>query len=376
MAALDGVRGLAIVAVLFVHFVGNLTATTHAERLLEKMSNYGVWGVDLFFVLSGFLITGILWDTKTSGRYFRNFYVRRTLRIFPLYYAVLALLFVVLPLVLGSSALESLRGAREHQAWLWTYTANFYIASKGTWALPYVSHFWSLAIEEHFYLVWPLVVLVCTGPGLLRVCAGAIGFSLALRCVLASRGFNDVTLQTLTPCRLDTLCVGAYMAVAARIGGLEALARRARPLLYVSAALVFATSLWHATLQTFDAFVLPLRGTLVALFFGAMIVVSIAPSEPNALFRRFFSSRVMRMIGKYSYGLYVYHGIIAFGLAEKQPMAQWATGLVGSHVAGMLLQAFVGAVVSLLVSVVSYEFFESRFLLLKDRLAPNVRTSG
>src|SRR5580704_13240421 len=88
-AALDGLRGLAILMVLFVHFIGDATAHTAVERGLVKLANYGIWGVDLFFVLSGFLITGILYDAKSSPHYFRDFYVRRTLRIFPLYYGVL-----------------------------------------------------------------------------------------------------------------------------------------------------------------------------------------------------------------------------------------------------------------------------------------------
>jgi peptidoglycan/LPS O-acetylase OafA/YrhL len=370
IAALDGVRGLAIVMVLFVHFVGDLTPTTHAERLLTKTSNYGVWGVDLFFVLSGFLITGILWDTKQKPHFFRNFYVRRTLRIFPLYYLVLALLFLVAPFALGSLYPAALRDEARHEQWLWLYGTNFYIASKGTWALGYVSHFWSLAVEEHFYLFWPLVVFLCSGESLLRVCAGAIGFSLALRCVLALHGMNDVTTQTLTPCRLDALCAGAYLAVAARMHGLDALARWARPGAYAFLSLIFGLSLWHAKFGSFDAFVLPLRGTAIALLFGSVIVLATAGGTGGVL-GRFFSSAPMRFLGKYSYGLYVYHGVISYAFAEVQPRADWATAMVHSHLLAMLLQAVFGSIVSLGVSVVSYELFESRFLRLKDRLAPS-----
>ena len=156
LPGLDGVRGLAILMVMAVHFVGDATPHNLAERVAVKLGNYGVLGVDLFFVLSGFLITGLLLDAKGDPHYFRNFYARRTLRIFPLYYAVLALLLLVLPRVIALPL--ALDESRMHQAWLWTYTANFFIAAKASWALPYVSHFWSLAIEEHFYLVWPLVV--------------------------------------------------------------------------------------------------------------------------------------------------------------------------------------------------------------------------
>src|SRR5436309_15382402 len=138
LPGLDGVRGLAILMVLAVHFVGDATPTTWGERLAVKLANYGMFGVDLFFVLSGFLITGLLLDSKGDPHYFRNFYARRTLRIFPLYYAVLALLFIVLPSVAALPL--ALEESRVHQTWLWTYTANFYIAAKASWALPYVSH--------------------------------------------------------------------------------------------------------------------------------------------------------------------------------------------------------------------------------------------
>ena len=97
LPGLDGLRGLAILLVMAVHFVGGATPQTSGERLAVKLGSYGVLGVDLFFVLSGFLITGLLLDAKGRPHYFRNFYARRTLRIFPLYYAVLAMLFLVLP---------------------------------------------------------------------------------------------------------------------------------------------------------------------------------------------------------------------------------------------------------------------------------------
>jgi len=96
---LDGVRGVAILMVMAIHFVGESKAETFVQTLLTKAAGYGLFGVDLFFVLSGFLITGILLEAKNRPHYFRNFYARRTLRIFPLYYGVLAVLFLLLPAV-------------------------------------------------------------------------------------------------------------------------------------------------------------------------------------------------------------------------------------------------------------------------------------
>src|SRR5262245_35087776 len=168
---LDGVRGVAILMVMAIHFVGDSTARTLGQTLLVKAAGYGLLGVDLFFVLSGFLITGILLDAKNRPHYFRNFYALRTLRIFPLYYAVLAVLLLLIPAVTTLSPL--LEQAREQQGWLWTYTTNFYVAYTSSWrSLTYVTHFWSLASEEHFYLVWPLVVFALRRKALERVCVG------------------------------------------------------------------------------------------------------------------------------------------------------------------------------------------------------------
>jgi peptidoglycan/LPS O-acetylase OafA/YrhL len=360
--ALDGLRGLAIILVLFVHFIGDAQPHTGFERILMKASNYGVWGVDLFFVLSGYLITGILYDSRRSPHYFRNFYMRRVLRIFPLYYAVLFVLFFVFPLF-PSAFPSGLEESSRHQSWVWPYGINLFIALRGTWALPYISHFWSLAVEEHFYLLWPVIVAAASRDGLLKICAGCALFSLALRIVLSLLGVNEISIQVLTPCRLDALCTGGFLAVAMRSGASERLIRAARPTSLVLAGSILLVSAFTAATQLLPGVFHGFRTFLIALFFGGLLIACVHAQAGDPI-GRFFNHPAMRFFGKYSYGIYVYHGIIAFFLADKQTENTLGS-FIGSHLLAVLLQAAAGVGLSVLVAVVSYEWFEKRFLRLK-----------
>jgi peptidoglycan/LPS O-acetylase OafA/YrhL len=373
LAALDGLRGLAIIMVLFVHFVGDATPHGAVERMVVKVANYGIWGVDLFFVLSGFLITGILLGSKGSPTYFRDFYVRRTLRIFPLYYGVLALLFVVAP-SLPLSYPEGLAESAKHQAWLWCYGTNLYVAWKASWALPYVSHFWSLAVEEHFYLLWPWLVWALDARALSRVCFGIMALSLGLRIAMSSAGASDVALVALTPCRLDALCVGGLLAVVVREHDVGRVARRAANAAPVLGGLVLLVSAIHvATEGALRSVLLPARGTLVALTFGAVLVLAVAADRATWL-GRCLTTRPLRMMGKYSYGIYVFHGIIAYGMQARSTSSAIAAA-VGSTSLAMAIAAVVGTAFSVAVAAVSFEVFEKRFLVLKQRLTPSPKVA-
>ena len=148
--ALDGLRGIAILLVL-IHHLTIYRPEGGLDSWIAAVPLFGWCGVNLFFVLSGFLITGILLDTRDSPVFYRSFFARRVLRIFPLYYGVLFLGFVLAPLLLPMPDAYG-----RHQLWLWTYLANFAMPfGKGE---PAFSHFWSLCVEEQFYLVWPFLV--------------------------------------------------------------------------------------------------------------------------------------------------------------------------------------------------------------------------
>jgi peptidoglycan/LPS O-acetylase OafA/YrhL len=366
MPVLDGIRGLAALMVLVFHFIGSMLPTNSVEGSIIRVANYGALGVELFFVLSGFLITGILYDARHKPNYFRNFYMRRALRIFPVYYGVLALVFFVAPLIplLQGPTLDYLL---DRQAWAWLYAVNIYIAKQGDWSFSYLEHFWSLAVEEHFYLIWPLVVfLLARRPRALIAVSLAIALCASLaRLIGFLMGLSWWTIVVLTPFRLDGLALGAFLAVTVRQpGGLERLVRALPWVVAVVGGLLAVTYVWKGPLSSQGmAAVSPVRTTLLQMLLACLLLWAlIAPVR--SVTTRFFCSRTMVFLGTYSYGLYVYHHFISYYLSSNRTELELARWL-GSHGAAVALQATLGASATLAVAYLSYELFEKRFLGLK-----------
>lgn len=198
---LDSIRGLAVLVVLLHNTDKNLYTGAIARN--------GWMGVDLFFVLSGFLITGILLDTKEDADYFRNFYARRCLRIWPLYYSALLFMFVLIPMLRPSEASRIFQ-PRAMPWWSYFIFLQNFLVPTITRATGLLGVTWSLAIEEQFYLVWPIVIRFCNKSQLRNLAIIVICLSPMLRFYLVRQHFN---VYPNTFCRLDGLMAGALLAI-------------------------------------------------------------------------------------------------------------------------------------------------------------------
>ena len=363
---LDGLRGLAILLVMAYHFCLTLAGfQTHQVGFPLQLAQSGWMGVDLFFVLSGFLITNILVETRSGPHYFKNFLARRFLRIWPLYYLNLALFFVALPL-LSHSLPATLRSMQEQQAWFWLYGANWLFAREGGFGTTSGGYFWSLAVEEQFYLIWPLVVYWLSRRALLHVSLSLLALSLVLRVILAHLGVNTASLYVITFTHLDGLAVGASLAVCLRDPKLAVLVQRAAPFAGVAglAGLVAARLtdgdyfMWGKGMASYGY-------TAIAVMFGALMVYALSDGATVGL-NRLLSSRFMTQAGKYSYALYMVHVPVAGAVAALM------TRSVGSRLGGapgFLLFAAVAFGVSWLAAFLSWILFEKRLLALKRYFA-------
>ncbi|RPH56400.1 acyltransferase [bacterium] len=357
LPVLDGLRGVAILLVLVLHFTmyGGTPGVAGIDGFVHRFALAGWIGVDLFFVLSGFLITGILWDAKGGERYFRNFYARRLLRIFPLYYGALVVFLVLLPLLWPAHAgLARLRG---EGVWYWTYLVNFQIAREGWPDFGALGHFWSLAVEEQFYLLWPVAVFLLRRRPLMALCAGAGGMAVGVRLALHLAD-REPAAFVLLPARVDALAAGALLALAVRgPGGLPAALRWAKPAAVASLAGLAAIFIWKRGLPAEDPAVAVAGYSLLAVLFAGVLTLALA-AAPEGRAGRWLAAPGLAFFGRYSYGLYVLHHPLLFLKPE------WLS--YGSLPEWLLFVA-AGTGVTVVLALLSWNLWEKPFLDLKDR---------
>ncbi len=353
---LDGIRGLAILLVTLYRFSKEAVHGLDLNSMLRGLIQFGSSGVELFFVLSGFLITRILIDTRHSPTYFSTFYYRRSLRIFPLYYLSLILFLWILPSALNNPSLFA--EARDRSLYLWTYTTNIKMSVENAWSFGYLDHFWSLAVEEHFYLVWPIIVL-CAGNRLLKITISAIVATILGRSIFCALSQNEVAPDVLTIFRCDGLLIGAAISIAWQSETLRTKLQKWAPMIGPASIIVVLTF----TLLNKRFLDLPI--VFLEIGWGCLLIVALTPDRFSSL-RKILELPFFRSLGKYSYAMYVFQSplipIIAllgmsFGFAELSSTSiLWRITYV---VAMFALTWF--------LAYLSWIAIESKILRLRDR---------
>jgi peptidoglycan/LPS O-acetylase OafA/YrhL len=356
---LDGIRGLAVLMVLIYHYFNLLSFPLAIEgSLLVRVHNFTHWfwsGVDLFFVLSGFLIGGIIIDNRESKNFLKVFYIRRALRILPAYSLLLIAYFVL------RSELDPARfgqlfygNASVFPDWSYfTFTQNIFLG------LAFATHrdsniflgpTWSLAVEEQFYLVVPFCLMVIPRRSWTTMLIGLAILALALRML-----FPDQPPYVITPFRMDSLFLGVLAALVVRQARLRAflqkrkwILRSAFLLLLIIVGLVVAKGIieWLAT-----------EYTVLACFYTVLILIAVI--ESGSLHLAIFRFPPLRFLGLISYSLYLFN----------LPILWMFHGLVlGARPSLNSAIACVVTLISLIVTIVlasaSYLFFERYFLSL------------
>ncbi len=292
---------MAILSVMLFHFFQSSPAPAgHLLRGLGKIMVLGQSGVDLFFILSGFLITGILLSWRGRPRALSTFYWRRTLRIFPLYYSYLLGAFLLLPLVGWAP-----RIGWSDQWWFWVYAQNVQDTFVSGFHMFGPGHFWSLAVEEHFYLFWPFIVLWLPEKRLAAVLVSIAGLALASRAFLVWCGYP---VFFFTACRMDAIALGALVALAARDQNLLSnLGRGIRRwgIWACLGVLPFYGMFSGAANPAVQVF----KFTLISLVCAAILVLALT-ARPGGLLAQMLGCGPARVIAKGSYALYVFHPAI------------------------------------------------------------------
>jgi peptidoglycan/LPS O-acetylase OafA/YrhL len=368
--ALDGLRGVAVLLVLFFHFTmfgrlrGLAARSQGAEGLIgSRVAELAMsaWiGVDLFFVLSGYLITTILLEEKGRAGFFRRFYGRRAARILPLYYAFLAG-YAAFMAILGSPAKLRTLG------WPLLFGTNIALGLFGDGAIPHeIQHLWSLAIEEQFYLLFPVLVAV-TSRGTLRwVCVLGVLVALAFRIVVRP----DLPLTGfLTPARFDGLLCGAFVAAAiqsVRLAPTESTERLARLSLLAGFVALGAFVIWRGSLKGQDLIV-DVYGRLPLNVFFATVVGSCVMT-PQSILARILALAPLRFFGRYSYAMYLLHIPLLAGMFAAHVDIGRLSRASGSLLLGYVLFLGIATSVTTLAALASYYALERRFLVLRERM--------
>jgi peptidoglycan/LPS O-acetylase OafA/YrhL len=347
--ALDGLRGLAILLVVVYHNFGFI-----------DYFFFGWLGVDLFFVLSGFLITNILLRSAGTKNYLRNFYMRRVLRIFPLYYLSLLIFLVILPSFSRFSGDFSYY--TNNQWWLWTYLQNWLYIFKPSDAADILHHLWSLAVEEQFYLIWPLVILLVRKPKyLLLLMATVLLTVIVLRFIIWDQKIENLAYFNLyTFSRIDGIAIGSMLALLQNIN-LNFLKRHTTAIVLSLAAANFIFYFINSRYAFSFPYLAIVGYTTFAVMFA--LLVNEAVTRESRLVNILFDNPLLRFLGKISYGFYVFHWPVYILL--KPVILEWLGKVNFPYI--NITSSFICTGAGLLISILSFRYFENWFLRKKTR---------
>ena len=362
---LDGMRGIAVVLVMALHLFKRASYFTEHPVLLgfTKLTTVGWVGVDIFFTLSGFLITSILLKAKTGEHYFKNFYVRRILRIFPLYYAAIAIVLLFAPKV-EEDFLATLKTALPIML---LYQQNWALLFKNFHITQYLGITWSLAIEEQFYFLWPFIVYKLNREQLVKASIGYILVSIIGRTLGTLLWPNLAQASTFfyyaSFARFEEMLFGGLLAVFLTYdGALEKVKRYALPVFLASFTVFVALHILslpgdphpeHASLP------LTLGGYTTAALSTIGLIGIFITYPPRNFFRRFFSNPVLTFLGKYSYSMYIFHMTAALILLD----VFWHSEMRGWK--AYILYPASTYVVTVIIALLTWNLLEKHVLGLK-----------
>jgi peptidoglycan/LPS O-acetylase OafA/YrhL len=356
---LDGLRGVAIFMVMSFHYINNQLheATTVPARVLYKLTSYGWVGVDLFFVLSGYLIGSILIANSYSQNLFTTFYVRRIARIFPTYY-LLVICFLVMTSLPSLNANDFLTGNRVLPDWSYlTFTNNIYMAWLNNMGNKAMSISWSIAIEEQFYLIFPLVIYLLRKT---RYLPAVLIVAIVAAPVFRSMFAGWIAPYVLLMCRMDSIAAGALVAYCGINYDLGDVVRKYRfHLLGALLGLIGVCGMAYYLFHDIGS----VRHTLFAFCFAIILLFSLTMKKwvLIALLR----NKWLVFVGTISYSLYLFHYLV-LGLTH-QLMSGNAD--IGMHNSRDLMVTVIAFVISILLASLLYKFVEKPIMKYGKRFS-------
>lgn len=339
---LDSIRAIAALSVMFLHIIPMFQSSNKFIIYFKSIHSIFQFGVPIFFVLSGFLISRILLNGKDEKKYFTNFYIKRTLRIFPLYYLICVVVFLGIPIFNNQITQINLKGILPNIF----YLQNIFIA----FHIPYIgpNHFWSLAVEEHFYFIWPFLIFYFNLRRLKKIIIVILVLQPIFRFVLANKGI-DVYYFTFT--RLDEILYGCLLAI---------LEKEGKILSYMHLAILgLLSSLSFILFVKFSGSSNLIIQALKYSFWGYAFFVLIGIVALNRKSSIVLKNNFLAYSGKISYGLYMYHPFV-FGYI-----------LLFNPNYNPILFFFLCFIITYLIASLSYYLFELKFLKLKQFLIVN-----